>query len=47
VSLIAHNQWEAMKSWKWTRVLMKMVKLGFFYFVMAVGVGKLVNVGLR
>ena len=46
VTQIAHNQFDSFKHWNWTSVLSKLVGVGFFYFVFAVGVGKFTNLGL-
>jgi hypothetical protein len=46
VTQLAHNQIDAFKHWNWTSVFSKVVWVGFFYFVFAVGVGKFTNLGL-
>lgn len=46
VTQLAHNQLDAVKHWNWTSVLSKVVGVGFFYFIFAVGVGKFTNLGL-
>lgn len=43
VTVLCHNQMEAMRSWRWTSILVKTVYVGLFYALISVGVGKVVT----
>eukprot|EP00052_Salpingoeca_macrocollata_P027177 m.256890 g.256890 ORF g.256890 m.256890 type:complete len:808 (-) comp22704_c1_seq6:126-2549(-) len=46
LTLRAHNQLEAMRAWKWTRVLVRVVWICLIYVLINVGVGKFTSVFL-
>uniref|UniRef100_A0A6T8PNN1 Uncharacterized protein n=1 Tax=Hemiselmis andersenii TaxID=464988 RepID=A0A6T8PNN1_HEMAN len=46
VTLFFHNALENMKQWRWSSVLRKATLLGFVYFVIVVGIGKITQLFL-